>query len=74
MIKQVKNTASLIYVISDLNDEKVIGIFYEKKLQKANQKEFRIEKVIKKKFDKLYVKWKGYDNPFNSWINKKDVI
>ena len=65
MIKQVKNTASLIYVINDLNDEKVIGIFC-KKLQKANQKEFRIEKVIKKKLEKLYVKWKGYDNPFNN--------
>ena len=41
-----------------------------KKWQKTNQKEFRIEKIIKKG-DKLYVKWKGYDNSFNSWINKK---
>ena len=48
MIKHVKNTALLIYVIRDLDDEKVIEIFYKNKLQKANQKEFRIEKVIKK--------------------------
>ena len=40
-------------------------------MQKTNQKEFRIEKVLKRKGDKLYVKWKGYDNSFNSWINKK---
>ena len=40
-------------------------------MQKTNQEEFRIEKVIKKKGDKLYVKWKGYDNSFNSWIDKK---
>ena len=47
---------------------------YENELQKANQKEFRIEKVIKRKGDKLYVKWKGYDNSFNSWIGKKDIV
>ena len=33
-----------------------------------------IEKVIKKKGDKLYVKWKGYDNSFNSWVDKKDTV
>ena len=38
--------------------------------KKKNQKEFRDDKVIKKKGDKLYVRWKGYDNSFNSWIDK----
>ena len=33
----------------------------------------QIEKVIKKKGDKFYVKWKGYDNSFNSWIDEKDL-
>ena len=33
-----------------------------------------LEKVIKRKDDKLYVKWKGYDNSFNSWIDKKDLV
>ena len=51
-----------------------MGIFYEKKLQKTSQEEFRIEKIIKRKGDKMYVKWKGYDNSFNSWIDKKDLI
>ena len=46
----------------------------EKELQKTNQKEFRIEKLISRKGDKLYVKWKGYDNCFDSWINKKDLV
>ena len=41
-------------------------------MQKTNQKEFRVEKVIKRKGNKLYVKWKGYNNSFNSWIDKKD--
>ena len=38
---------------------------------KENQEEFRTKKVIKRKGDKLYVKWKGYSNSFNSWIDKK---
>ena len=42
-------------------------------MQKTNQKEFRVKKAIKKKGDKLYVKWKGYNNSFNSWIDKKEV-
>ena len=57
----------------DLNGEEIVGTLYENELQKTNQQEFRIEKVIKKKGDKLYVKWKGYDSSFNSWIDKKDL-
>ena len=56
VIKKVKNTVSWTYVISDLNGEETIGPFYEKQLQKTNQKEFRFEKVIKRKGDILYVK------------------
>ena len=62
------------YVINDLNDEEIIGTFYEKELQKTDKQEFRIEKVIKGKSDKLYVKWKGYDNSFHSWIDKKGLV
>ena len=74
MIKKIKNTVPWIYIINDLNGEQIIGTFYEKELQKANQQEFRIDKVIKKKRSKLYFKWKGYDNSFNSWIDKKDLV
>ena len=41
---------------------------------KKNCKKFRTEKIIKRKDDKLYIKWKGYDNSYNSWINKKDIV
>ena len=74
VVKKVKNTAPWTYLINDLNGEEIMGSFYEKELQKTDLKEFRIEKVIKKKGDKLYVKWKGYDNSFNSWIDKKDLV
>ena len=56
-----------------LNGEKIVGSFCEKELQKTNQNEYRIEKVIKRKGDKLYIKWKGYDNSFNSWVDKKGI-
>ena len=66
LLKKIKNTVPWTYVIDDLNGEEITGTFYEKELQKIDRQEFRIEKVIKKKGDKLYVKWKGYDNSFNS--------
>ena len=69
MIKKVKNIVPWTYVINDFNGEEIIGTFYEKELQKINQQIFRIEKVIKRKENKLYVKWKGYDNSFNSRID-----
>ena len=62
------------YVISDLNGEEILESFYEKELQKTNQKEFKIEKVIKRKGNELYVNWKGHDNSFKSWIDEKDLI
>ena len=86
LVSGIKNTVPRTYLVSDLNGETITGSFYEKELQKMcqmnleqkkyfrDQKEFRIEKVPKRKGDKLYVKWKGYDNSFNSWINKKDIV
>ena len=74
IVNKSKTTVPQTYAISDLNGEEITGSFYEKELQKTNQKEFRIEKVLKRKGNKLYVKWKGYDNRFNSWIDKKDLV
>ena len=74
VIKEDKNTVPWTYVINDFNGEEIIRTFYETKLQKTNQQGYRIEKVIKRKRSKLYVKWKGYDNSFNCWIDKKDLI
>ena len=74
IIKKVKITLPWTYVINSLNGEEIIGTFYEKELQKTNQEEFRIEKVIRRKGDKLYVKWKGYDNLFNSWVDKASLV
>ena len=74
VISKIQNTVPWTYLTSDLNGEDIACSFYEKELQKTNQKEFRTEKVIKRKQNKLYVKWKGYNNSFNSWIDNKDLI
>ena len=57
-MKKVKNTVPWIYVINTLNVEEIAGMFFEKELQKANQTNFGVEKVIMRKSDKLYVKFK----------------
>ena len=62
IINRIENTVPWTYFINDLNGEEITGSFYEKELQKTNQKEFRIENVVKKKGDKLCVKWKGYND------------
>ena len=58
----------------DLNGEETARMFYENELQKTNHKEFRIGKVIQRKGDKLYDKWKDYNSSFNSLIDKKDIV
>ena len=74
VINKIEITVPWTYAISDQNGEEITGSFYEEELQKTNQKEFRTEKVIKRKSDKLYVKCKGYDDNFNSWIDRKDLV
>ena len=74
VVSKIKNTVPLTYVINNLNGEEIIGTFYAKELQNTNQQEFLIEIVIKRKSDKLYVKWEDYENSFNAWIDKKDLV
>ena len=61
-------------VINDLNGEEIVRTFYKKELQKTNQNKFWIEKVTKQKGNKLHIKWERYNNLFNSWIDKKDIV
>ena len=46
----------------------------EKQSQNTNQAGFRIENILKRTGDKLYIQLKSYDNSFNSWINEKDIV
>ena len=78
-IAQVKKTKPPTYVIKDTKGEEIHGTFYEPELQKSKQTIFRIEKVLKKRTTRdgqkqAYVKWKGYNNHFNSWIPLGDIL
>ena len=73
-ITRIQNTNPITYKVADLNGEEIKGTFYEPELQKTNQQIFRIEKVIEKRKDKSLVKWKGYSDKFNSWVDNKDLI
>ena len=64
-LKKVKDTLPWTYVINDLNGEEIVGTFYSIELEETNQEEIRIEKVFKRKGNKLYVKWKGYNKRQN---------
>ena len=73
-ISKIQYTKPITYKIIDFNDEEIEGTFYEQELQKSTQEVFRIEKIIKKKGNKSLVKWKGYTDEFNSWVDNTDLV
>ena len=72
-ISSVKATNPTTYTIKDQLGEPVRGSFYEQELQLSVQEIFRIERVLRKKKNQVYVQWKGYSNAFNSWIPVADL-
>ena len=76
VIDKVMLTKPVTYKLVDLLGEEIKGSFYEKELQKTKQQTFRTEKVIRRdnKKKKALVKWKGYSDKFNSWVNFKDLV
>ena len=75
-IYKINKSNVITYKIKDLNGEIIKGIFYEKELQKTKNtsKEYVREKIIRKNKNKYLIKWRGYSNDFNSWIDKDDII
>ena len=74
-IYKINKSNVISYQLKDMNDEIIKGIFYEKELQltKNTTGEYIIEKILKTKGNQIYVKWRGYSNNFNSWVNKYDI-
>ena len=73
-ITEIQNTNPITYKLEDLKEEEIEGTFYEPELQKTKQQVFRIEKVLEKGENKSLVKWKGYDDKFNYWVDNEDLI
>ena len=74
MIKEIRDTNPITYILEDLQGEEIKGSFYEPELQKTQQQIFRIEKVLEEENGKSFVKWKGYSDNFNSWVDNEDLI
>ena len=75
-IYDIKYSNVPYYYLQDLNGEKIKGSFYEQEIQKTNFKKddlYIIEKVLKTKNDKAYVKWRNYDSSFYSWVNIDNI-
>ena len=75
VVDKIQYTNPITYKIKDLNGENIMGTFYQKELSRATQEIFRIEKVLKidKKRGKALVKWSGYNNEFDSWVDLSDI-
>lgn len=76
--KVLTNLPQPRYILKNINDsETIIGSFYERELTKATHEEYKIEKIIKTRkkggVKQFYVKWLGYSNEHNSWVNEKDI-
>ncbi|XP_018397172.1 PREDICTED: uncharacterized protein LOC108775341 [Cyphomyrmex costatus] len=74
-IVKIQKTNPVTYLLEDYRGKPVAGGFYEHELRRvANPDVYLVEKVLRKKGDKVYVKWLGFDGSHNSWINKNDVV
>ena len=73
-ISNIQRRNLVTYKITDYNGEEIQATFYEQELQKTSQEVFRIEKIVKKGKTRSLVKWRGYPESFNSWVDNKDLI
>ena len=74
MIKEIRDTNPITYKIEDLEKKEIVGTFYEPELQKTEEQLYKIEKIIKKDKNKSLVKWEGYSDKLNSWVDDEDII
>ena len=72
-ISKIQLTIPVTYKITDYNGEEIQGSFYEQELQKTKQDTFRIANIIKQQGNKSLVKWLGYNDSLNSWVDNKDI-
>lgn len=74
-VSKIQRTNPVTYLLTDSRGQQIAGGFYEHELQIAkNPDVYLVEKVLRKKGNKVYVKWLGFDSSHNSWINKTDVF
>lgn len=74
-ISKVQNTTPVTYILTDSRSQPILGSFYVEELQKTkNPHLYLVEKVLRKKGNKVLVKWLGLSSSENSWVSKSDVV
>lgn len=74
-ISQVNNTTPVTYLLKDFQDQPIQGAFYNSELSSVKDPNlYLIERIIKSRGSKVLVKWYGFSDEFNSWINKSELI
>lgn len=74
-VRRVQETNPITYLLTDLDNVEIKGSFYHEELQLAGDPKFYlVERIIRKKGDKVYVKWFGFDSSHNSWVNASSVL
>ena len=73
-IKRIRNTIPVVYELEDLAGEVVKGGFYNEQLQKTKQEIYRVEKIVRRRGDQVFVKWSGYPDKFNSWMPANVIL
>ncbi|XP_066602694.1 uncharacterized protein [Prorops nasuta] len=74
-VKVIQKTNPVSYLLQDLSNNDIKRAFYEQELSKVKDKNvYLVEKILRKKGDKVFVKWLGFDKSHNSWIDKDNVL
>lgn len=74
-VNKVRLTNPITYLLIDERGQEILGGFYQEQLQRVQNPDiFLVEKILKKKGNQIFVKWLGFDNTHNSWIDKKDIV
>ena len=77
VVAQVRTGVVPTYKINEWDDTPLTGTFYDEDLQKVTVTDdalFRVEKILKRKRDKVYVRWKGWPDKYDSWMEKRDLL
>lgn len=74
-VKKIQYTDPITYLLSDWEGNDIKGGVYAEEMQKVKYPDvYLVEKILRRKNNKVYVKWLGFDNRFNSWVNENDVL
>lgn len=74
-IRKIQNTSPVTYLLQDYKGAPIKGCFYEQELMKTKyDSAYLVEKILKIKNEKMFVKWLGFPTSHNSWVNKTDII